>query len=636
MRIFYVIILLLCVQMATAGFIVINETEKDFYSLETVKLTGDMDTNLLKIAGNGNIISGTDVKVYLFGPSQDFVITGAVVNGISASVSFDSSGYFLVIKDLGQFSFTADMQLRKVGQLQLFVPGPINELAFSLEHGYSVSGDEYGVSQRQVTIQRSEKAAMLVDSSFRYSFAETDTFYYSIGFKSFGSALGQYTVGLPNGEKVQSVSGALRWQQVGSSLVLELGGSQATVTATGIFSSTALSMPVKEGTIHVLIESDAEKKLSVSTDAKEIDISESPVSPIYSNSRSFIAEPYSTFQISIKDLQILPSLAASVSSATNSIAITDKGSVLGELQYSYANTGVDYIEIDAPGTPLYASTQSGPVKLTKDSKFMLAFPKTSYGSLDFLYFTTIEMPLLAGIIDVPLASTTLPITQQSTSIYLTDDYYALEIIGADGGSELPSFPVMLVFIIIVGGLAFMFRKDIWFAILYTASAAGLWLFSWQLCLIALAVTLFVVIKNAAAGKPWWKWILIGAGALILLSVVVTLILTLFTARVGSMSKSYEVNAMDSDGMAAPQRSLEKIGTGSGAVSVPVRTGVLPVKLVLPHLSRQITVRHDLVTIENPVRLRLVLVSSYFIWVIYLLAALAGFLAYRRHASVDHK
>jgi len=579
------------------------------------------------------VISGSDVKVYLFGPSTDFVISEAYVNNDPATVSFDQKGYFLIVRQEGQFHFSADMDLRQIGQLQLHVPGPINALLFDLEHGYAVSGDQYGIYNKNVMIQRSEKTAMLIDASYRFTYADRNQFYYLINFKSFGSSLGAYTVNLPNGEQVLDVTGVLKWEQRGTSLVLELEGSQATVSVIGTFNSKYLSTPLNEGLQHVTIESDAEKKITISTTAKEIDISESPLPYNFPNARAFLAREYDKFTVTVKQLDLLPSLSASVRSANNQVAITDKGSVVGELTYRYANTGVDYIEIDAPGQPLYASTQSGPVKLTKDDKFLLAFPKTQRGNLDMVYFETIDKPKFVDFIDVPLAKTDLPITEQTTQIYLPKNFFVVNVIGAVGGSDMPGFKSLVLFILIVGGLALWLLKDVKFIIRYLVFASGLMLFDYRLFLLLLAVTVFFIVKRYLVGKTWWKWALAGAGVLFAVGIVISVGI-MFLGSMSSMDRLSEnmvgADYADMEESYAPQmKGMQIIGEDDGAISVPLKTGVLPVKLELPRLGKQITVKNHLVTVENPVELKLFIVKSWVIYIYYLIALLAGLGAYRK-------
>ena len=616
---------------SAASVIVINETEEKVFALDSVTLSGNLQNNVLTVIGNGEILSGENVKVYLFGPSSDLLIRNLEVNNEAKSVSFDKSGYYF-LQDKGKFDFTGLMEIRTLGQLNLKVPGPMNELKFDLTNGYAISGDRFGLIDDTIVIQRTEDVAMLVDGSFRFTYAEKDEFYYVLNFKAFGSDIGRYKVDLLNGETVSKVSGALKWEQSGNKLILDLSGSEKTVSVSGIFDSTNLRVPLPEEKHHVLIEADAEKKLTLSTSAKEIDLTESSLLAQYPNARAFLAERSDNFKIQIKELGLLPSLAAAVRQATHTIAITEKGSIVGEMQYSYANTGVDYIEVDAPGTALYASTASGPVKLTEDEKLLLSFPKSQYGNFDFVYFTTRGKMMPIDFISVPLAKTDLPISNANTQIYLPKDYYVLETFGAPGGSELPAFKSMALFAVLVGGLAFALKKKSSFVFGSLVFGAGLYAFNISLFYLVVAAAIVYKVRDHFKDLNW-KPVLI-AGAVLAVLVIGFAGLSGLTRSSGSWaggSVQYGMAEADVEMTMAPRmKAMDMIGDDEeAAISVPTREGVLPVKLEIPRLGKTISIQNALVTKENPLELQVLLISKYFMYFFYLIAAYFGMKSYKQ-------
>jgi len=618
---------LLALQVASAtSIIVINDTEPDVVSLQKVVVSGDLSANTLSILGGGEVLSEGRARVYLFGPSQEVLIKNLFVGGAPRTVSFDELGYFFLAEE-GTFSFVADMEVRTIGQLRLFVPGPINELNFDIDHGYVIDGDRFGIFEEQVIIQRSEKVAMIVDGNFRFSFALRNQFSYFLNFRAFGSTLGRFTLDLPNGETVTSVTGALKWDQVGNILVIDLQGSTANLIVNGLFTSKNLRIPLREDTHHILIESDPEKKISISTGAKEIDLSEAGVSPTYANARAFLANPFDRFSITVKQLKLEPSLAASVSRATSTVAITPKGSIVGQLEYTYANTGQDYIEMDVPGTPLYASTARGAVKLTSDGKLLLSFPKSTRGSLSVVYVDTVKKLLPINFVQIPLAKSDIPITTMTTKIYLPADKLVLYLFGAKGGSDLPEFKGVILFTLLMGFLAWLLRDDRRFIISYVIFATGALLFDPVFFMLLVGITLFVKIKGYLS-KGKMKWIFAGAGLLIVGGIVIFVIGQLSTSLMSVSPASYDSYGMEGrvaimeDAVAAPaaMKGLTRLGGDeAGAISVPVRTGVLPVRLDIPRLGKLITVTNHLVTKENPVSLSIIIVSD---WLRYILVAFA--------------
>jgi len=221
--------------------------------------------------------------------------------------------------------------------------------------------------------------------------------------------------------------------------------------------------------------------------------------------------------VQVQKLGLLPSLAASVNRATNRIAVTETGSIVGELNYEYSNTGVDYIPIDAPGTPLYAGSDKSAVKLTEDQgRLFLSFPKWAYRNLEYVYFATREPLKPVDLIEIPLARTDLPISTAVTQIYLPREYYILYTFGADGGSEFPGLEIVLFFLVVSGAIGYGLKRRR-FLICYIVFCAGLAVFSAPLLALFLIVSTIIILRRSLRGNRNILGII--AGALILIFVV---------------------------------------------------------------------------------------------------------------------
>ncbi|RLI93317.1 MAG: hypothetical protein DRO92_04550, partial [Candidatus Altiarchaeales archaeon] len=84
------------------------------------------------------------------------------------------------------------------------------------------------------------------------------------------------------------------------------------------------------------------------------------------------------------------------------------------------------------------------------------------------------------------------------------------------------------------------------------------------------------------------------------------------------------------------KGFQEIGEGEGAITVPIRKGVLPVKLELPRLGKTITVRNYLVTKEKQINLRVFIIAEWFKYIFYLISLLAGILAYKEYKKRINK
>ena len=72
------------------------------------------------------------------------------------------------------------------------------------------------------------------------------------------------------------------------------------------------------------------------------------------------------------------------------------------------------------------------------------------------------------------------------------------------------------------------------------------------------------------------------------------------------------------------------GRDEGGITVPVRKGVYPVKLEIPSLGKTISVTNYLVTKENPIELKVLVVASYLRFILYAVSAWACMMGYRAY------
>ena len=112
-----------------------------------------------------------------------------------------------------------------------------------------------------------------------------------------------------------------------------------------------------------------------------------------------------------------------------------------------------------------------------------------------IYFDTIDSLKPISYINVPMAKTDLVITEQTTTIYVPNDYIILETFGAKGGSELPPFKSLLIFVILIGGLAYLLKKQLKFMISYLIFASGVLLFDVRFFWLLIAISLILIIKQ---------------------------------------------------------------------------------------------------------------------------------------------
>jgi len=134
----------------------------------------------------------------------------------------------------------------------------------------------------------------------------------------------------------------------------------------------------------------------------------------------------------------------------------------------------------------------------------------------------------------------------------------------------------------------------------------------------------LLVKKYMPATPALKWIIAGAAVFIVLVLIIIVPLALIWQMGvfnlgGTATTEYRADYATIEAAQMPVfKAMKEIGAGEGAITVPTRTGVLPVKLELPTLGKSIAVKNDLVTKENQVELKLLLVSTNLKYLGYLL------------------
>ncbi len=618
--------------------LIVNETYEFYPSgISDFIVKGDMSEGILDFSLHGYTLGEGKAKVYLIGPASKVLVKDVSVNGKSATVFFDSSGYYFVTEEK-EFSATGKIILKGGTSTSIIFPGPVNHLKFELENGYAVGGQEYfGVVNRSVTLQKSLYKHVVISEGFaRFTWENDVSFTYRIDITSFGGTIGRYILYLKNGEMISSVSitgeggsGTENWQVSGNMLILDLPIEKATVIIQGKLSCGECSEITLKNPFSaqakILLEAEPEKELGISTSAQELDISEAPFTPKYPNGRVFLLYEDDKISISVKELEKLPSLAATVDQTSYKMALTQDGAWLIETNYRYKNSGLDYIEITVPGTPLYAEAAGKILRLTvKNGKLYLAFPKSFYSnSLSFLYFASRSWIKPLDVIELPLPTTQIPQTTATARVYLPQNYYILAVIGGDRiYSEIPSIEFLLVFFVVVGLFALMFtrnRKEIVFYYIISISA---YMFSTTLFFFWLGLTAFPYIKRnlpKGFGKTMLKIVLIllGVGAILLA------MLGFFSILAGARYAAYESPVYEQKAVRMKEivplieKTSVRIGEKEGGkITVQLKKGVNPVKMEIPTTGKVVTITKTLVSVERPFKAYIIAITSWIKYVIY--------------------
>lgn len=485
-----------------------------------------------------------------------------------------------------------------------------------------------------------------IEANYRWSFGDEQTFVYGLFVRSNSGEPSIVTIPLRNHERVTQVLDVDGWSVEDGQLILRLSGDYAHPDISGRFHGQDIQTPLAApGT--ALFETKEGNHLFVNTTAKPIPTSDSKVTPSMPVSTAFQTQGDELFMVISGEEPELPSLVAVVNSATQTYAVTEEGSVIGELQYNYDNSGLGKLTLPKIGTPLYIANSNGPTTMKMGqtgNDLKVELPQGKGLGLDYVFLTS-RTPLgIFDKIDLPSVKTDLPISTMTTRIMIPDGWFVIDTLGARGGSELPPIRTILVAAILIGILAYALKRKPDFMACYIVLAMLILTLSKTLFYALIAGSIIMLIQRHYQIDMKKTAVAIGGVIVCVLLLNVFIDLKNMTGELGSYSigaktganaviQSRAADVLEKDG---PLMALfERIASPEAEESqLPTKLGAIPVKFQLPAMGKTITVTNKIVTKESHPDISLLVVSSIMIYPLYLLALFCGWHCWKSYGQQD--
>ncbi len=631
-----------------------RECAQRCFALQRLTLTGSLDPGPVRFELEGAVLADRPVAVPLFGPAGKVRVDGVTENGLPAAVSFDDRGYFVqtaarrfVLR--GTLSFQDD--------LALTIPGPLNALDADLTGARVVEGAHLaGLRDATVHLDRGAAQAPAAGPTvFQLSHAvrvgREVAFTYKLVMRS-GADLGVVRLPLRFGERVLDVTGSTGWRVDGADLTLPTSGREADITITGTLPSLASFSPDPRSEYEWwLLESDAEHRVTVTGDARQMDSGESPIPRTQPSARLFLVQRGQRLEASVQRLAAVEALAAVVHSQHRITVVTRQGDVVSDDTLRYENNGIDYLLYHPHARPIFLSTDGVAERIMhrdRTPEVMIPLRTGSHEArAQSIGGTTLHA--LAGWLRLPTATHPLSTSRASMTIGLPPGVIPLAALGGD----VPWYAFDLDDVAAVLGaflVAWIALRDTRRRVLGGVALAGTWFVSQGLfgALVAAVVcggALWLAHRLLEGAARTLAKLALGGAVCLAMLVAVGSMFTL--GRSVSRSPTRDMDTVDAP--AAQSSSSEEGGTGArhrssegrmGNVyaqdaSNGVLQGVTPVAVTLPNYERSVTLRRELVTRDRtfePAVLyatRLALAPVALAW---LACVLALALSYRREAE----
>jgi hypothetical protein len=594
--------------------------EKDCYMLSSMSLRGSVG-GPMAFEVHGKLLADGPIKVPLFGPANEVRLDDLSLDGAGAApvLGFADDHYYLLTSAR---TFTLHGNLTLASDQMLTIVGPLVAFDARLAQGRIVEGAKLsGLAAMTLhfdpmTPESESEAESKTPKVFRLSrsvhIAKDTTFIYRL-VMSQATDLGTVRIGLPNGERVQEVSGSRGWTSSGHELLLPTTGKEADITITGALEPSAAKDGVRSfGTDERsayewwLVESDPDFRVEMSGEAKLVDNNQSPIQGTLPTARTFLVQRGQHLEVDARSLVRGEVLAAVARVESRFVSVTSTGEVIGDETVSYDNNGLDHLTFTPAGQPMYLSTDGQPGRIlhTQQGSPEVLIPLGIGGHrLRMQTLSQTRLWPLAGAISVPMSDYPLTTSVAEVTVGLPASVYPIALFGGDAVRWVFARADWIAALLGIGFACFGFRTKKT-RILGSVATVGLWLVSREAFVLAAAV-LFLVGAVFLASRFLRGNMLLGASAALFL-------LSMFGARW----------ALNGDATDAPKRELfvqcpsipqpeSARPEGRPMGSIDTKAGVTPVSLSMPTSERYVQTSRQLVTSKRPFVPRLVYATPTF-------------------------
>jgi hypothetical protein len=590
-----------------------------------LRLTGSVTGGALRFELEGSLLTDGPFAVPLFGAPARVRVDQATEGGKPAAIGFEVDRYFL---------FTAARRFLVRGTLTLdedrvlSIPGPLNTFEADLADGRCVEGARLsGLSNatvhfdRAVTKEKAEPTVFQLSRAVRVG--REISFEYRLVMKS-GADLGVVRLPLAFGERVLDATGVSGFRIDGGDVVLPTSGHGADIRVTGTLPSVGTFKPDERSAYEWwLLESDAEHRITVTGDARQLDSTESPIARTLPTSRLYMVQRGQHIEVAVQTLVSLEVLAAVVRNHDRTVVLTRTGDLVADETLHYENNGIDYLFADPRGRPIYLATDGKSERImhsAKDAEEVMVPLRTGGHSARMQSLSQAPIARFFGRTEVPLATYALTASRVSVRLGLPAFVHPLALLGGD--RPYVFLDVWDVGSMILAAAAALLLMRSWRdRALVTIALGGLWFLSEPLFALALGV-------GVVGGLLWMlnrlvsrKVFLLAATFLVCTGGFLVLIMTVAVgmrrsetpmnapmkaeeAVPASSPPAYPASAAEPaeaelGGAAKAKGDLRRGSFLAQNAAGGVVEGVTPVALTLPEFERSLYASRELVTRERP-------------------------------------
>ncbi len=621
--------------------------EKDCFLLSKLTLRGQVD-GAIAFELTGEVRAKEEQRIPLFGPPGQVRLDDVTIDGARASVGMEGDSYVLFTS---KRAFTLRGKLALGRDWMLSVAGPLLTMDASLSKGRLVEGEHLsGLSstvlhfdpmiegQEVKAVANKPKPVFRLGRSYRFS--NEPSFSYKVSAQE-ADDIGKIELPLRLGEKVASVEGVAGHRIDGDRLVLEVLGNTADVLVTGTLgklpANGQLSLAPDERSSYEwwLVESDPEHRVTVSGEAKLVDVAQTHLVPVLPSARAYLVQRGQHVDLEARSLVRGDVLAAVARSNRRFVAVTGRGEVVSDETLTLDNHGLEILSFTPAGKAVYLSADAVAQRILHaeaGAREVLVPVRSGSHQIRVQSLASAKVTPLVGALAIPTSAYPITTSRTEITIGLPGDVVPLAVLGGDhvllglGRGDLAAAAIGIA----LACFGFRTRRT---RLVGSLAVSGLWFVSPTAFVVAsgglfVAGSVFVA-SRFTRGIPLFG----AAGA--------AMIVALLTGRSALSSDSgYVDGAGASHGdmaVRAPEVPTAEVAFSSGsfdASSLETQTGVTPVSISMPTSERYVRTSLQLATHERPLTPRVVYMTRTFVAILHLgWAALVALLAWAHRAEL---
>jgi hypothetical protein len=182
------------------------------------------------------------------------------------------------------------------------------------------------------------------------------------------------------------------------------------------------------------LESDPEHRVSVAGDARQMDVSQSPLPASQPSARLYLLQRGQQLRATVATLSTVAALAAVVSSQQSTVVLTRRGDLVGDEWLTYQNNGNDYLALRTEGRPIYLATDGSAERLMRQGENapeILVPLRTGAHTVRAQSLSRTGLALFGGALHIPVATQPLATSRAAVSLGIPRYVHPIALLGGD-------------------------------------------------------------------------------------------------------------------------------------------------------------------------------------------------------------